>query len=347
MISIKKSLTIIFCFILGLFFLFNNPQLATAKNKRSKEQQAIDITSQPYQQLFEELHRTHNFSMEKLTRLFSGLTYDETVLRLMEKQWGTPLPWYKYRQRFITPSIISKGKNYLQKHRFLLEKIEQEFGVNKEVILAIWAIETRYGSYCGNFNMLRSLNTLFAGYPRRSDFFREELIHYLLLCRENELDPQTTLGSYAGAFGQAQFMPSSYRKYAVDYDGDQRSDLLQSIPDIFASIANYLKTFGWHLNSPTIIEIGSELQSAQLIATSHRGWKGRIPWQIVATDQDIEIPPSPANLPLTVTCLELSPREEVENRCIAGYPNFQAILHYNNSQRYATVVSELAAAFRQ
>lgn len=309
-----------------------------------EENQPLDINSQPYQQLFSDLQQQYNFSAQELIPLFTGLTIDRDVLRLMDKQWGKPLPWYKYRKRFITPGIIKKGKSYLQKYRPLFDRIEQEFGVNREAVVAIWAIETRYGGNCGSFNMFRSLNTLFAAYPRRSDFFREELIQYLLLCRENGLDPKGVLGSYAGAFGQAQFMPSSYRKYAVDYDGDQRSDLLHSRPDVLASIANYLKSFGWQLNTPTIVEIGSELKSAQLIATSLRGWKGRIDWQTVARDQNRVIPRPPGDLPLNITCLELVPPPG-KKRCLAGYPNYQAILHYNHSQKYATVVSELAAAF--
>ncbi len=330
---------------LSLLFLFCQlllaaiPQTAAAAQKS----QPININSPTYRKLFTELEEKHLFSRQELQKLFTDTTINPKVLRLMDKQWGKPLPWYKYKKRFITTATITKGKNYLQKYRSLFDGIEQKFGVNREVIVAIWAIETRFGSNCGSFNMFRSLNTLFAAYPRRSSFFRQELIDYLLLCRDNGLDPKTVNGSYAGAFGQAQFMPSSYRRYAVDYDGDGRIDLLESKEDIFASIANYLSEFGWKFNTPTFIDIGAELKSAGLIAASLRGRKGKISWQTVAKDQQLSLPPSPDDKPLTVACLEKTPRGD--KRCIAGYPNYQAILHYNHSLKYATVVSSLAAAF--
>ncbi len=329
-----------FLIFASLFFFFST--LPSQAEEQTIEH-IIDISSPAYQSLFTELETKYLFSRSELQQLFADTTIDPKVLRLMDKQWGKPLPWYKYKKRFITTATIRKGKRYLQKFRPLFDDIEQKFGVNRHVIVAIWAIETHFGANCGNFNMFRSLNTLFAAYPRRSDFFRQELIEYLLLCRENGLAPKEIRGSYAGAFGQAQFMPSSYRQYAVDYDGDKRIDLLLSKPDIFASIANYLHQFGWILDTPTFIDIGPELKSAALIAASLRGRKGKIPWQTAAKDQQITLPPSPDNTPLTITCLEQTPRGD--KRCIAGYPNYQAILHYNHSLKYATVVSTLAAEF--
>ncbi len=335
----KNTAALSFLALFLQFLLAGMPQMAGA----AQQDRPIDLNSPAYQKLFAELEKKHLFSRPELQKLFTDTTINPKVLRLMDKQWGKPLPWYKYKRRFVTAATINRGKNYLQKYRPLFDNIEQKFGVNREAIVAIWAIETRFGSNCGNFNMFRSLNTLFAAYPRRSSFFRQELIDYLLLCRDNELDPKTVVGSYAGAFGQAQFMPSSYRKYAIDYDGDGRADLLRSKADIFASIANYLREFGWEFGTPTLIDIGPELKSAALIATSLRGRKGKIDRQIVAKDQQISLPPSPGNKPLTVFCLEKTARGD--KRCIAGYPNYQAILHYNHSLKYATVVSTLATAF--
>ncbi len=346
MIMIRKRLSVLAG--VSILFLLALPQFSLAAAKETKaadlvsDNQPVNLNSTLYRELFTELKERHNFSENDLNRLFSNLTIDRKVLLLMDRQWGTPLPWYQYRQRFITPAIVKQGKIYLQQYQSLFTRIEQDFGVNREAVVAIWAVETRYGANCGKFNLFRSLNTLFAAYPRRSDFFRHELIEYLLLCRKNNLDPKTILGSYAGAFGQAQFMPSSYRKYAIDYDGDHRADLLNSKPDIFASIANYLKTFGWKLNMPTVIDIGPELLSAEMIAASLRGWQGRVPWQSIAKAQNRTIPPSPDNTPLAITCLQIKPAPAAR-RCVAGYPNFQAILHYNHSLKYATAVSELAA----
>ncbi len=331
--------------IISILFILFAFYVAIGSAAEELQEEPININSAAYTKLFAELEKKHHFDPQKLRQLFTGILVDPKVLRLMDKQWGKPLPWYKYKKRFITSDTIARGKHYLRKFRPLLARIEQQFGVNREAIVAIWAVETHFGDNCGGFNMFRSLNTLFAAYPRRSDFFREELIHYLLLCKENGLDPKSIDGSYAAAFGQAQFMPSSYRQYAIDYDGDGRADLLNSRADIFASIANYLHRFGWKLNTPTMVDIGTELKSATLIATSLRGRKGKIAAQRVSKDQQIPLPPVPDKKPLTIVCLEKNAAGE--KRCIAGYPNYQAILHYNHSLKYATVVSSLAAEFAQ
>ena len=311
-----------------------------------KDNQPIDLRSERYQLLFQDLVEQQHFTQNYLTQLFNGLKINRTVLELMDKQWEAK-PYYQYWPLFITPSTIFKGKRSLKKHRKLFNRIEAEFGVDREIVVAIWGIESRFGFNQGGFNLFRTLNTLFDKYPRRSDFFRNELVNFLILCRANDIDPLSINGSYAGAFGQAQFMPSSFNKYAVDFDGDNRRDLINSKEDIFASIANYLKKFGWTLHAPIYADIGSRLKSEEMISTHQEGRKGGIAWRVVAKTQQLTIPRPPQDSKLSILGLEQSPKEGGKTRYIAGYPNFRAITEYNHSVKYAMAVSEMAEAFKK
>jgi membrane-bound lytic murein transglycosylase B len=310
------------------------------------DNQPIDLSSERYQQFFDELEQQHHFPRKELKNLFTGLKVDRKVLELMDKQWEAK-PYYQYWPLFITPSVISKGKQSLKQYRRLFDRIETEIGVDREIVVAIWGIESRFGFNQGGFNLFRTLNTLFDKYPRRSDFFRKELINFLILCRANDIDPLKINGSYAGAFGQAQFMPSSFNEYAVDFDGDNRRDLINSMEDIFASIANYLKRFGWTLHAPVYSDIGIELKSELLVNTYKEGRKGLIDWRLLAETQQITIPRPPHNGKLSVVGLQQSPRKGGGMRYIAGYPNFLAITEYNHSVKYAMAVSEMAEAFKK
>lgn len=308
------------------------------------DKQVIDLTSSRYTTFFKELKEQHHFAEEELSTLFEGVNIDIKVLQLMDKQWEGK-PYYEYRPLFITPTVIHDGKKHLKRHQELFDHIEGVYGVNREAIVAIWGIESRFGANQGGFNLFRTLNTLFDAYPRRSDFFRKELINFLLLCRENGLNPLEIKGSYAGAFGQAQFMPSSYNHYAVDFDGDNRVDLISSKPDIFASIANYLKTFGWSLDAPVYVNIGDTLHSSKLIAAHAKGRKGRVNWRYVSDAQGIALPRPPENQELSIIGLERSEDQGGGLLYAAGYPNFHAITEYNHSHKYAMAVSEMAEAF--
>ena len=260
---------------------------------------------------------------------------------MMDKQWEAK-PYYLYRKLFITSSIVRDGKAKLAENKDILDKIEEQLGVDREVVIAIWGIETRYGTNLGSFNVFQTLNTLFDAYPRRASFFRKQLIHFLLLCRENNFDPHTIKGSYAGAFGQTQFIPSSFREYAISFDGDDRRDVFHSKEDILASIANYLKRFHWRLDAPIYADIGYELRSPELISVKAKGRKGRIDYQKVNTVQKTNIPAPPDNKKVSIVGLEISPLRGGGLRYIAGYPNFHAITAWNHSNRYAMAVTELA-----
>ncbi len=308
-----------------------------------QDNQAINFRQQKFTDFFAELQDKYRFTGAELQAIFTGLTIDRRVLVLMDRQ-GEAKPYYEYFPMLITNAIIQTGRAKLAEERYLLDQIERRFGVDREVVVAIWGIETRFGTNQGSYDVLRTLTTLFDAYPRRAQFFRQELIHFLLLCRETGTDPRQVKGSYAGAFGQTQFMPSSFRKYAVSFDGDRKRDVWNSTADVLASIANYLKHFGWVLDAPVYAELGTVLNSTQLLATEKKGRQGRISAPVVEQAQQRRLPPAPGNEGLSIVGLELPPGAGAAKRYVAGYPNFHAITAWNHSNRYAMAVSELAEA---
>jgi len=303
-----------------------------------RDGQPIDLTSSRYQELFRELREQHNYSQEEIDRLFAGVTIKQRVLELMDTQWEAK-PYFLYYPLFITPEVVAEGREKLAANRELLDRIEKEIGVEREIVVAIWGVETRYGQHKGAFNLFQTLNTMFDAYPRRSSFYREQLVNFLLLCRENHVEPLTITGSYGGAFGQTQFIPSSFRDYAVDFDQDGSRDVWNSTPDVLASIANYLHRHGWVFRAPIYHEIGAKLKSEPLENAFKTGRSALLPVSEVALAQGVELPPVPDNKEVTIVGLELL---DGGMRYVAGYPNFQAITAWNNSNRYAMAVTELA-----
>ncbi|MBU0730104.1 MAG: lytic murein transglycosylase [Proteobacteria bacterium] len=333
-----------------LWFVFFTPDFSSAEPGAAplaadlvEDGQLIDLATPRYKGVFKELRLRHNFSQEEIDRIFKGVTIRKRVLELMDTQWEAK-PYYEYYPRFITRDVIKEGRNNLEKYRLLLDRVEEKFGVEREIVIAIWGIETRYGKYEGAFNLFRTLNTMFDAYPRRRDFYRKQLVEFLLLCRENGVEPQSVTSSYGGAFGQTQFIPSSFRAYAVDFDGDNKRDVWNSIPDILASIANYLKNFDWTYGAPIYGEIGTLLKEQKLEDAYKNGRKGLMALEDVAKAQGLDLPASPDNKAVSIVGLEL---ENGAMRYVVGYPNFQAITKWNNSNRYAMAVTELAANYKK
>ncbi len=262
--------------------------------------QEINLHQQKYIKLFKELHDTHHFSHKELNALFKGVKIDDRVLELMDKQWEAK-PYYQYRPLFITPAVIAKGKEKLQEYKPLLDRIERTLGVDREIVVAIWGVESRFGTRQGRYPVFTTLNTLFDAYPRRSSFFRNQLIQFLILCKKNHIDPLEIKGSYAGAFGQTQFIPSSFREYAINFDGDDRIDVFTSVDDILASIANYLHRYHWTLHAPIYRDIGNQLKSDTLVKVKNHLRKGYVEWAVVCKAQGITLPPlrSAPNYPLS------------------------------------------------
>jgi membrane-bound lytic murein transglycosylase B len=196
-----------------------------------------------------QMAQKHGFDQAELAKLMSGISYRQKIVDAISRP-AEAKPWHQYRKIFVTESRAREGVAFWEANRDLLQKAEREFGVPQEIIVAIIGVETRYGRHAGTYPVTDALATLAFGYPKRAKFFRRELEEWLLLTREEELDLTGTKGSYAGAMGMPQFIPSSYRAYAVDFDGDGKRDLINNKADVIGSVAAYFKRHGWNRGAP-------------------------------------------------------------------------------------------------
>ncbi|HQU15242.1 MAG TPA: lytic murein transglycosylase B [Gammaproteobacteria bacterium] len=287
-----------------------------------------------------EMVRDHGFSRPQLDALFAKARILPGVLAAMQRP-AEALPWYRYRAIFLTPSRIQGGAVFWDRYADILQRAQQRYGVPPQIVTGIIGVETRYGSHVGTIPVLDSLTTLAFDYPPRSAFFRSELAQFLLLTRDNHLDPLAIKGSYAGAMGMPQFISSSYRRYAVDFDGDGRRDLLNSPADAIGSVANYLNAHGWTAGAPVAVRVrvsGDRYQDLlknndptpryTLAELSNFG--------VVAAD------PAPQDQPVALLRLKGPQGDEYW----AGFHNFYVITRYNHSALYAMAVFQLSREIR-
>ena len=216
-----------------LFLLFSN----TILGGYSKHPEAQDV--------IKTLVSDHGFDKNYVIKILQTAKKQEQILESMSSPAEFTWSWDRYKKLFLEEKRIINGKKFIKNNSALFDRVENEFGVPREIITSILGVETRYGKIKGSYRVLDSLATLGFDFPRRSKFFKSELVQFFILARENNLDINSVQGSYAGAMGYGQFISSSYRAYAIDYDGDGYADLFNSVPDAVASIANYLKKHGW------------------------------------------------------------------------------------------------------
>ena len=288
-----------------------------------------------------DLEQRHGFNADELLGQFAQTRPNDKVLQLI-KPPVSPLQrsWERYRPRFLNDRRIDGGVRFWRAHEATLAKASALYGVPPEVIVAIIGVETEYGANTGSFRVLEALATLAFHYPRRADFFRTELEQFLLLTRENNQSPLAVKGSFAGAIGIPQFMPGSQRRYAVDFDGDNKVDLTGSVEDAIGSVARFLEQHGWQAGQPVA-------QPAMLRGNPNPAWtEAGIRPTLAAGQLKAQGVISDADEAATVALIDLvSPGRETEYWL--GHENFYVITRYNRSSFYAMSVFQLAEEIRK
>lgn len=285
------------------------------------------------QEFIERMVEKHDFSREELTELFESATKQEQILDLIARP-AEAKPWYQYRPIFLTDSRIEGGVQFWQKYAEILEKAEEIYGVPPEIIVAIIGVETRYGAHKGNFTVLSALSTLGFDYPPRSTFFLSELEQLLILSREEEISADELKGSYAGAMGIPQFIASSYRQYAVDFDGDGRRDLINNEIDAIGSVANYFHKHGWRTGGAI-----ASLAEAKM-PFDYSGNKLK-PGKTIKAYKDLGLLPQ-NNIPDNALAAHIALELDDGYEHWFGFQNFYVITRYNHSALYAMAVYQLS-----
>ena len=302
----------------------------------------FDLTRAEIRSFVEEVAGRHSLDRDALYALLAKAQPQPSIVELISRPPERVVPWWEYRQRFLTEERINRGVEFWREHRETLERISAERGVAPEYLVAIIGVETFYGRVTGRYRVLDALATLAFDYPPRSAFFRSELEQFVLLVSEEEgVDPLKTTGSYAGAMGAPQFMPSSYRRYAVDGSGDNRRNLWDDWDDVIASIANYFRAHGWETGAPVLAEAQLDPEPAFTIDPGNLELNQTLDG-LSALGVQVDI-----DLPGTTPVVLISAEEKDGPAYRVGFRNFYVITRYNRSARYAMAVHDLAQAIAE
>ncbi|MCQ4257028.1 lytic murein transglycosylase B [Stutzerimonas stutzeri] len=304
---------------------------------------AADYQGEKVAEFVREMTEDYGFASEQVVELLAQAERKQAILDAISRPAERVKPWKEYRPIFITDSRVAQGVDFWRQNEAALTRAQQAFGVPAEVIVAIIGVETFYGRNTGNYRVIDALSTLGFDYPPRQPFFRQQLKEFLLLAREEQVDPLALSGSYAGAMGLPQFMPSSFRAYAVDFDEDGRIDIWKNPVDAIGSAANYFKQHGWTAGAPVVAraEVKGERYSEGLT-------EGLEPVKSAAELRELGWQwATPTEMPddTAVTAFRLDGADGDEYW--VGLPNFYVITRYNRSVMYAMAVNELAEQLAQ
>jgi len=297
------------------------------------EEDSVDV-------FIDEMAGKHGFDRGELERVFGQIRSSARIVELMDRQ-AKRKPWQDYRDLFVNPEKIKHGFRFWRNNADKLTEAREKYGVPEEVIIAVIGVETHYGRNTGRFKVLEALTTLAFDYPKRSKMFRLELEHYLLLAREETMALATPRGSYAGAMGIAQFMPGSYRRYAVDFDGDGKRDLFENASDAIGSVANYLTAHGWQRGEPVAIPATVESSEASSFEASKLSTRVRLD---ELRDRGVTVSGS---FPAEKEAIPLALHNREGAEYWLGFDNFYVITRYNNSVYYAMAVYQLSRELRK
>ena len=307
---------------------------------------ALEISSGDYAgrkdvgDFVQRMARESSYTEAELLTLFTQVRKQEHLFAKLDRPAEKELHWYQYRAIFIKDRRIDRGVEFWKKHRELLEQVGKKTGVPPEIIVAIIGVESFYGTYRGKDPVFDSLVTLAFDYPRRSKFFMQELEQFLLLAKEQSFDVRGLRGSYAGAMGMPQFISSSYRNYAIDFDQDGQTNLFDSIPDIAGSVANYFVKHGWkgdgRVARPLIALENNSIDKLEAGVKPTYRWS-----QLKQNGLQSKFKIAEES---SVALIMLQQKGHPEYW--AGFQNFYVITRYNHSELYAMAVYQLAKLIR-
>lgn len=323
----------------NLFFLF--AVSLTLSGQQAMAANSTDKVSVTQDEFIVQMVERHDFNKSDITKVLKQARKSQTILDAISKPAEKKLTWHKYRQIFIKEKRINQGVDFLQKNKAKLEEAEKKYGVPPEIITAIIGVETFYGRIAGSYRVVDALNTLAFHYPKRSNFFRSEFEHFLLLAREQGFDPNSLKGSYAGAMGMPQFISSSYRHYAVDFDNDNVIDIWDNTNDAIGSVANYFAEHGWLKNEPVTIKVSVEGESYKQALKKGLALDilaSDLPKYGIKTDSVFQ-----ENEKLKLFEYKLDKGSEYW----IAHKNFYVITRYNHSHLYAMAVFQLAREIKK
>ncbi len=307
----------------------------------------VDYSQHPAAAAFiKKMVEQHGFEKKYIVDTLAQAVQQPRILELIAKPAEKAKPWHEYRQIFLTPLRVEGGVEFWQQHQAILAEMEKTYGVPAEIIVAIIGVETRYGTYMGTYRVIDALATLSFDYPPRGEFFSGQLEAFFLMTREQKHDPLTLIGSYAGAMGYGQFIPSSYRSFAVDYDKDGFADIWSNKQDAIASVANYFKAHGWQMGQPVV-----ERASRQASFPEAHINTGNRPSVLATTLAQQGFAPLSRKAIEAIPAEALSYEVEQGQEYWLGYNNFYVITRYNRSRMYALAVyllsQDIAKAYQQ
>lgn len=285
-----------------------------------------------------EMVKEHQYDETFIRQTLAKAERKDSILEAISRPAEKTKPWHEYRDIFLTPKRIKAGKAFLKEHKATFDAVEAKYGIPRELIAAIIGVETFYGRNMGSYRVIDALATLGFDYPQRSLFYRE-LKNYFLMVRDNQLDPLSIKGSYAGAMGLGQFIPSSYISYAVDYDGDGHKDLWNNVDDAIASVAYYFKRYGWQPNEPVSATVTLYNAEADELANKTLSLGGDFShWK----EKGVNPPKNVTNREAALYRYKTESGDEYW----LGFKNFYVITRYNRSRLYVRAVFELSEALK-